>query len=124
MANVVSICWLLLAALHVVPSAAFFSSSLTARLYAVDATGDAALLLRHRGAMFLSVVIACAWALLDSGSRRLASVVVAVSMVSFLILYLLAGRRHGALDLIAGLDAIGLVPLLVVLHAAWRFVRE
>ena len=73
--------------------------------------------------MFLSVVVACAWALLDAASRRLAAAVVAISMLSFLWMYLMAGRPGGAMRTIAWLDAIGLVPLLLVSRDAWRSVR-
>lgn len=120
MTILVNLCWVALAVLHVMPSAVAFSPGLLARLYAVDPGGDVALLLRHRGAMFLGVVVASAWALLDAHSRRLAAAVVAMSMVSFLALYFGGGRRDGALESIARLDLIGLVPLLVVLYSAWR----
>lgn len=112
--------WLVLACLHVMPAAVLFSPRLTARLYAVDPMGDVALLLRHRGAMFLGVLVACTWALFDVSSRRLASAVVTLSMASFLLLYLVAGRPEGALKVIAQMDLVGLVPLVVVLHGTWR----
>lgn len=117
----VNICWFSLAVLHVVPAAVLFSPQLLARLYAIDPAGDLALLLRHRGALFLGVAAACAWALVDPGSRRLASALVASSMVSFLGLYVAAGQPSGALETVARLDLAGLVPLLVVLQGAWRF---
>ena len=120
MTVIVNICWVALAALHVMPSAAAFSPGLIARLYGVDPAGDVALLLRHRGALFVGVIVACAWALLDAHSRRLASVLVALSMVSFLLMYVAAGRRGGALDTIARADLVGLLPLLVVLYSSWR----
>ena len=74
-----------------------------------------ALLLRHRGAFFLGVVCVCLWGLIDASSRRLASALVAWSMLSFLWLYVGAGRPEGALEKIARLDLLGLIPLGVVL---------
>jgi len=112
-------CWLALAALHFVPGLVLFSQTLTARLYGVEPTGPVALLLRHRGAFFLGVVCVCIWGLIDASSRRLASALVAWSMVSFLWLYVGAGRPEGALEKIARLDLLGLIPLGVVLHSAW-----
>ena len=120
MSIVINVCWVALAALHVMPSISAFAPTLIARLYGVDPGGDVALLLRHRAALFLGVIVSCGWALLDPHSRRLASALVAVSMGSFLLLYLGAGRREGALEVIARWDLIGLLPLLVVLYAAWR----
>jgi hypothetical protein len=111
--------WLALAALHVVPGLVLFSPSLTARLYGVEPTGQVALLLRHRGALFFGVVCVCLWGLIDPSSRRLASALVAWSMLSFLGLYLGAGRPAGALEKIAWLDLLGLIPLAVVLHSVW-----
>ena len=102
------------------PAATLFSPGLVSRLYAVDPTGDLGLLLRHRGALFLAVVVACIWAFADARVRRLSSVLVALSMGSFLLLYVIAGRPAGALETVARLDLIGLLPLLVVLHGSWR----
>lgn len=120
MTILINLCWAALAALHVMPSAVVFSPGLLARLYGVDPAGDVALLLRHRGVLFIGVIVASAWALLDAPSRRLASAIVAMSMLSFLSLYFGGGQRDGALETIARLDLIGLFPLLVVLYGAWR----
>lgn len=120
MTIVINVCWVALAALHVMPSISVFAPKLITRLYGVDAGGDVGLLLRHRGALFLGVILACVWSLVDAHSRRLASALVALSMGSFLLTYLSGGRREGALEAIARWDLIGLFPLLVVLYTSWR----
>ena len=120
MTLLVNVCWLALAALHVMPSAAVFAPKLVSRLYGVDPAGDVGLLLRHRAAQFVGVIVACTWALVDAHSRRLASALVAVSMISFLLLYWAAGRRERALARIARADLIGLAPLLIAIYSAWQ----
>lgn len=119
MTVIVKICWLALAALHLMPAGVLISQALVERLYSVDPSGDIGLLLRHRGALFLGVVIACAWAIWEPGTRRMVVVLVTSSMVSFLWLYFRAGCPTGALRTIAYADLVGLIPLFVVAYNAW-----
>ncbi|TRW17471.1 hypothetical protein [Glacieibacterium frigidum] len=110
------IAWGLLAALHLMPALAFFSPALIARLYGVEAGGTAFALLQHRAALFALVVVICIAAIFDPAVRRLAVVAVAISMISFLLVYATSGQPP-ALRGIAIADLIGLVPLAYV---AWR----
>lgn len=112
--------WGLLLLVHVPPSAIFFAPRLSETLYGLSPAGDTGLLLVHRGALFVSIMTACGFAILDPGVRRAASAIVAVSVLGFLLVYLRAGTPSGPLRTIAVADAIALVPLFFVLFAAWR----
>jgi hypothetical protein len=111
--------WLLLAALHVPSALALVRPSLIEALYGV--TRDMAVfpLVQHRAALFAAVVAICLWAMADSRVRRLASVACAISMLSFLLLWWLAGAPP-ALGTIALAD---LLFLPVLAYAGWRAFR-
>jgi hypothetical protein len=109
--------WLILALLHVPPAAAALSRDLVARLYGVEANGDAALLLQHRAILFAAVASVCVVAAFVPGTRGAAALVAGVSMIGFLIVYAAAGFPGGPLRSIAIADAIG-VPFLI--HVVWR----
>ena len=118
---VVKISWALLGVLHVMPSLVLFSPGLVEKLYSVDPSGDVGILLTHRAAMFFTVVVVSVFAIFDPSTRRLASLVVAISMTGFLIVYARAGMPTGALRSIAIADLVGLLPLFIVLFAAWAY---
>ena len=75
--------------------------------------------LHHRAALFLAVFVACIWAAFIPDGRRLAVIVVAISMISFLALYLMSGSPAG-LTRIAIADMIGIPALLAVAWMAFR----
>lgn len=111
------ICWLILAvAVHLPPFAAFFAPSLIARLYSVHADDPNFALLHHRAALFGVIVVACLWAALDPDVRKLSAVVTALSMISFLVIYLTYGQP-ASLRTIAIVDILGL-PLLF--YVGWK----
>lgn len=114
------IAWLLLALVHVSPAAVLFRPGLLERLYGASPEGPSGLLLTHRGATFLAIVVAAIWAAFDPSVRRLCSVAVAIAVLSYLILYLRAGAPEGPLRTVAAVDAFALVPLLLVAWSAWR----
>lgn len=120
METLIRLAWALLALVHVLPAAVLVAPSLTQRLYGVAPQGDPGVLLIHRGALFLAVVAVCAYAAIEPGARRAASLVVAISVVGFLAVYARAGFPDGALRTIAIYDAVALLPLAVTLIAAWR----
>ena len=111
--------WLALAAVHLLPALAFFRPSMLTALYGLAPDNPLFVLMHHRAALFVAVLAACLWAAFDPGARRLASVVVAISMVSFLLLYSLGGSPP-MLRRIALVDLAGLVPLCIVAVAAFR----
>lgn len=113
------ICWVALGLIHLLPAIAVFRPAMIGRLYGVKAGSTTFLLLHHRAALFLVVLAVCIWASLRPEVRPLASVVVGISMLSFLWLYLAAGQPP-ALRQIAVADLIGL-PFLAV--AAWQAFR-
>jgi hypothetical protein len=108
--------WSVLALVHATPALALFAPPLLAKLYGVKPGDPLFLLMHHRAALFLAVVIACIWCALDPTPRRLSVVVVAISMLSFLAIYF-AGGSPAALKQIAVADLIGLPALAFV---AWK----
>ena len=115
----IKLAWGLLAALHFAPALPIVNPRLVERLYGAPSTGEVGLLLVHRGALFAALFAAACFALVHTDSRRLVSVLMAVSMISFLFLYARAGAPAGPLRSIAMADAIGLIPLAVALWSAW-----
>ncbi|CAN1533372.1 hypothetical protein MCEMIH15_01470 [Caulobacteraceae bacterium] len=118
---ITKLAWALLALIHLSPAAVFFLPHLTKKLYGIDANGDLGVLITHRGALFLAIFAACVAGALDPAARRALSVVVAISVISFLWLYFRAGMPSGPLKTIALVDLVGLAPLLLVVWSAWRF---
>ena len=112
--------WLSLAVIHAAPAATIFAPSMIERLYGLPPTGDLGILIIYRGALFFAVMVACVIAAFHLDSRKLASVVVTISMLSFLYFYARAGLPSGPLRRIAIADMAGLVPLAFVLLRTWR----
>lgn len=119
MEAVTKLAWFALAAIHAAPAAVLFAPSLARRLYGVSPTDDLGVLIVHRGALFLGIVMLAVWAALDPNVRRAAGAVVAISVVGFLAVYLRSGAPDGALRPIAIADAIALMPLAWTLWHAW-----
>ena len=109
--------WVALAAIHLPPAAILVAPDLARRLYAVDPDGAAGILIVHRGALFLALVVIALWAAFDPALRRATSVAVAISVVGFVLLYARAGLPAGALRTIAIADLLALMPLA---WAGWR----
>jgi len=112
--------WLVLILVHVVPALVLFVPSTAEKLYQVSPTGDVGLLLVHRGALFLGLIIACVYAIFDPSLRRAMSVIVAVSLIGFLFTYWRGGMPSGALRKLALVDSFALIPLAFVTFRAWR----
>ena len=114
------IAWILLALVHASPAAVLFRPSLLRTLYGIAPEGPTGLLLTHRGATFLAIVVAAVWAAFDPSVRRLGTVVVGIAVLGYLLLYARAGMPEGPLRTIAAADALALAPLLLVTWSAWR----
>lgn len=110
--------WGLLALVHITPALALFAPFLLTKLYGVNAGDPLFLLMHHRAALFLTVVVACIWCAFDPTPRRLGVVLVAISMISFLALYFTNGSPP-ALKQIAVADMIGLPALA---YFAWKAI--
>lgn len=115
----IALAWLALALVHTAPALAAFSPALRKRLYGVDENQGLAIMLAHRGALFLAVAAACTYAAFDAAARPLASMVTGVSVVSYLLIYAGHGAPKGALRTVAIVDAIALAPLAAVLGDVW-----
>lgn len=118
-----TIAWLILAAVHFMPALAFFRPAGLTTLYRIGPDNPLFLLMHHRAALFLAVFAACVIAAFDPGSRRLASVVTAISMVSFLLLWWRAGSP-AALKAIAFVDLAGLPFLAFVALSAFGLIGK
>ncbi len=114
------ICWLLVALVHLIPALALFRPGLITRLYGVAPDSPLFLLMHHRAALFFAVFVACVWAAFDADGRKLATIIAAISMLSFLFLYHSRGRP-AALSTIALVDLIGLAPLA---WAGWHAFQQ
>lgn len=120
MEAVIKAAWAMLALIHLQPALVALRPGLAKRLYGLAPDGVLGVLIQHRGWLFLAVLAACLHAFLDPGARKAASLFVAISVIGFLTVYLRAGAPTGALRTIALVDAVGLLPLAVVLFMAWR----
>jgi len=114
-----SILWLLLGAVHIVPAAALIQPGLLTRLYGLVPADPAFVLVQHRAALFLGVFVVCVWAMCDPAVRRLAVVVTAISMVSFLVLY----WRSGAPVLLRGIAMVDLAALPLLMASGYLAFR-
>ncbi len=113
------ILWLILAAIHAMPALALFRPATLTALYGMNADNPLFLLMQHRAALFLAIFVACVWAAFVPEGRRLAVLVVGISMVSFLVLYWTAGSP-APLKRIAIVDLAGLPVLAGVAWLAFR----
>ena len=113
------ILWLILAAIHAMPALALFRPATLTTLYGIASDNPLFLLMQHRAALFLAVFAACVWAAFVPDGRRLAVIVVGISMLSFLALYWIAGSPT-PLKRIAMVDLAGLPFLVGVAWLAFR----
>lgn len=88
-------------------------------LYGLSADNPLFLLMQHRAALFLAVFAACIWAAFVPEGRRLAVIVTAISMGSFLFLYFANGAPP-SLRRIAIVDLAGLPVLAFAAFFAFR----
>lgn len=119
METITKLSWTILAVIHVMPALVLFAPDLTLKLYGVPSDGNVGILVTHRGGLFLGVFIAALLAVFIYDMRRLASVVVAISVISFLFLYLRAGLPDNNLRKIAIIDVLALLPLAWVTWQSW-----
>jgi len=113
------ILWLILAAIHAMPALALFRPATLTSLYRLQPDNPLFLLMHHRAGLFFGVFVACIFAAFVPEGRRLAVLVVGISMVSFLALYWQAGSPV-ALRRIALADMAGLPALAGVAWFAFR----
>lgn len=119
MAMVIKLLWFALAAIHALPALALFRPATLTTLYHLEADNPLFLLMQHRAGLFFAVFVAAVWAAFDPDARRLATVVVGISMVSFLVLWL-ANGSPAPLRRIALVDLAGLPILAAVAWHAFR----
>ena len=114
----VTLAWLALMLVHTPPALATFSAKLRQRMYGVEEGGPLGVILTHRGVLFLAVAAVCVLAAFVPGARIAAGLVVSISVLGFLVTYLLSGSPK-QLRTIALMDAIALAPLALVLIDVW-----
>ncbi|VVT19110.1 hypothetical protein [Erythrobacter sp. EC-HK427] len=113
------ILWLVLALIHLAPAFALFRPATLTELYGIAGSDPLFMLMQHRAALFAAVFSACLVAAFMPEVRRLAVIVTAISMVSFLVLYVIHESPE-AYRTIALVDLVGLPILIVVAWMAWR----
>jgi hypothetical protein len=111
--------WAALALVHLMPALATFSPALRRRLYGIESDGALKVMLTHRGVLFAAVLVACVYAAMAPEARQLASLVVAISLIGFLIVYSASGAPKGPLRNVALVDAVAIIPLAIVCADAW-----
>lgn len=114
----VTLAWLALLLVHTPPALATFLPQMRKRMYGVDDAGPLGLILAHRGVLFLAVVSVCLLAAFNAEARLAAALVTSISVLGFLIGYVLAGAPK-RLRTIALVDALALIPLALVLLDVW-----
>lgn len=118
MPYLVSIGFLLLAALHLPPSLAAVRPAAMAQLYGpAVSNGGLGILLHHRAIGFVLVMLACAVAAFWGPARPAALVIAGWSMTGYLLAYWLGGSPEGALQRIAVADLAGIPVLLFLVWA-------
>ena len=80
--------------------------------------GPLGLILAHRGILFLAVASVCILAAINAEARIAATLVTSISVIGFLIAYVLAGSPK-RLRTIALVDAVALAPLAFVVADIW-----
>lgn len=115
----ITLAWLALVFVHTPPALATFSPALRRRMYGVDENPQLAVILTHRGVLFLAVASVCAYAAFAPAAREAASIVAAISVIGFLLIYAGARFPKGPLRSIALADAIALIPLAGGVRDAW-----
>lgn len=121
MSLAITLAWIVLLLIHVMPALAAFSPRLRAKMYGVEESGVLGVILAHRGFLFLAVAAACAYAAFDAASRPLATIVTAISVLGFLTLYAINGSPK-ALRQIALVDLVGVPPLALVAADAFALI--
>jgi hypothetical protein len=114
----VSLAWLALVLVHTPPALATLSPAMRKRMYGVDDSGPLGLILAHRGVLFLAVASVCVLAAVNAEARIAATLVTSISVIGFLIAYVLAGSPK-RLRTIAIVDAVALAPLAFVVADIW-----
>lgn len=113
----VTFAWLALTLVHTPPALATFSARLRRRMYGLE-PGPLDLILIHRGVLFLAVACVCVLAAVNDEARIAAVLVTSISVLGFLIAYVVAGSPKRTRT-IAIVDAIALIPLAVVIADVW-----
>lgn len=109
-----TVCWLLLALIHLTPALAFFKPDLIQKLYGIDKHNPLFAILHHRAALFLSVFLVLIWAACDVQIRPVAGSIATVSMISFIYIYH-KYQQPAQLKRIYQFDLFGLIPLSIAI---------
>lgn len=110
---IAAIAWVGLAMIHSLPAVGLVSPSVRQGLYGIEPPGSFAILLAHRAAIFVAIVVASLIAAVHGPSRAAVAIAVSISVVGFLIVYVAGGAPAGALRKVALADCVAL-PLLAI----------
>lgn len=110
------ISWTVLALVHLTPALALLRPSMLTALYGVTRESPLFVVMHHRSALFVVVLMLCIWPLFDPRVRTLSVVGVGASVITFLFLY----WRAGAPKLLRRVAIADLVGLPAWAYVAWR----
>lgn len=110
----------LVALIHVLPSLGVMGGKGLSRLYGqAQVTGDVALLLRHRAAIFATLTVMSAAAIFATSWQVPVLLFALGSVASFVVLWLISRNRSAAINRVAYVD-LALIPVIVAgLVVAW-----
>lgn len=85
-------------------------------LYGIEVFGDLGILLVYWGGLFFVVFVVVLFVVFDFGVCKVVSVVVGISMISYLVVYGLMGFLDGFLCLVVFVDVLGFILFVVVIY--------
>jgi hypothetical protein len=119
----ITVLFLVVAVIHLLPLPGVLGSSQLAALYGLDVTDpNLAILLRHRAVLFGLLGAGCAIAAFVPAWQNAALIAAGISTVSFLLIVLTTGGYNAALTRVVTADVVAIVCL--VLAALLRVLAQ
>ena len=125
MNRALSICFLIVAVIHLLPLAGVLGAPRLSALYGVEVTDpNLEILLRHRAVLFGILGGFFVYAAFRPHLRAVALVIGLISVVSFLLLAYAVGGYNPQVGRVVSADWIALAALLVAATVYWRASRS
>lgn len=122
--RILSLCFLVVAVIHLLPLAGVIGAPRLSTLYGLDVNEpNLEILLRHRAVLFGILGGIFVYAALRAHMRTVALVIGLTSVVSFLLLAYTVGGYNLQVARVVWADWIALAALLVAATAQWRLSR-